>query len=389
MSAARLRVGFIPLVDAAALLLAVDKGFAAQEGVEVDLAREASWSNIRDKLAIGHYDAAHLLAPMAIASTLGLQHVRAPLIAPYNLALNGNAITVSHALRAKLEYAAEGDLADPAVSARALAKVVRAGDVRGDEPLTFGMTFPFSTHNYQLRYWMGHGGIDPDEDLRLIVLPPPYMVESLARGQVDGFCVGAPWNTVAADAGVGKILHMGYEIFHPAPEKTLAVRAALAAQEPALVKALIRACLNAADFIARPENRDEVASILSRPDRVGVEQSIIRRVLDGKLRGAATTDGVATPNYLMIGERVCGRPAPFQAAWLYAQMLRWRQARFSREQLNIAEHIFDPALFDAAALPQQQAAAAQPIRSFEGPCFEPADIAGYLASFGVGARQGA
>src|SRR5262249_5972971 len=197
-----LHIGFIPLVDAAALIVAVDKGFAAAEGLDVTLAREVSWSNVRDKLNIGLFDAAHLLAPVAIASSLGIAHVKVPILAPFNLGLNGNAITVSQALYAAITGELEGDPFDPLATAQALARVVAGGWKGGHEPLTFAMTFPFSTHNYQLRFWMAAGGVDPDEDVRLVVLPPPYMVDSLVSGHVDGFCVGAPWNSVAVDHGV-------------------------------------------------------------------------------------------------------------------------------------------------------------------------------------------
>ena len=125
------------------------------------------------------------------------------------------------------QSAADGDIADPMVSARRLRAWSRTRKARGEEPLTFGMTFPFSTHNYQLRFWMAAGGVDPDEDVRLVVLPPPYMVESLANGHVDAFCVGAPWNSVAVDLGIGHILHFVSEILARAAEKVLAVRAAL------------------------------------------------------------------------------------------------------------------------------------------------------------------
>ncbi|MBO0758628.1 MAG: ABC transporter substrate-binding protein, partial [Bradyrhizobiaceae bacterium] len=169
--AGRLRIGFIPLVDAAALIIAVDKGFAAAEGLEVELVREVSWSNVRDKLNIGLFDAAHLLAPIAIASSLGIGHVRVPIVAPLVLGVNGNAITVSPPLYAAIAEAADGDIADPMVSARALARVVAARKAKHLEPLAFGMTFPFSTHNYHLRFWMAAGGVDPDDDVRLVVLP--------------------------------------------------------------------------------------------------------------------------------------------------------------------------------------------------------------------------
>ena len=252
MSNTRLRIGFIPLVDAVTLIVAVDNGFAKTEGLSVELVREVSWSNVRDKLNIGLFDAAHLLSPVVIASSLGIGHVRVPLIAPFNLGLNGNAITVSPKLYAALAARADGNLSDPAVSARALAREVAERNATGGEPITFGMTFPFSNHNYQLRFWMAAGGIDPDEDVRLVVLPPPYMVESLASGHVDGFCVGAPWNSVAVESGVGRILHFGSEIIARASEKVLAVRERWANDNPEPLRALIRALAHANQYADNP-----------------------------------------------------------------------------------------------------------------------------------------
>jgi two-component system, oxyanion-binding sensor len=382
---APLRIGFIPLVDAASLIIAVDKGFAASEGLEIELAREVSWSNIRDKLVVGHYDAAHLLAPMAVASTLGLQHVKAPIAATFNLALNGNAITVSRPLLSALEAAADDDLTDPNASARALARIIREREGLGQEPLTFGMTFPFSMHNYALRYWMAEGGIDPDEDLRLIVLPPPYMVDSLARGQVDGFCVGAPWNLVAVNSGVGEILHLGCQIFRHAPEKTLAFGQGFVDRDPATVKAVIRACLKAADFVNAKENRNEVAAILARPDRIAVDADTIKRTLEGSLGRRKEGEDQVSDSYLIIGDRRTGRPDPGHAAWLYAQMLRWKQARFSTQALREAERVFSCDIFDAAALSVEQGDAVE-IGAFAGADLASDDIESYLASFSIGSK---
>src|SRR5262249_58485374 len=138
-----------------------------------------------------------------------------------------------------LSDATDGDLTDPNVSARVLSRIVSERKARGLEPLNFGMTFPFSHHNYQLRYWMASGGVDPDEDVRLVVLPPPYMVESLASKQVDVFCVGAPWNSVAVDLGVGNILHFGREIMTRVSEKVFALREQWAEENPDLVCRLL------------------------------------------------------------------------------------------------------------------------------------------------------
>jgi ABC-type nitrate/sulfonate/bicarbonate transport system substrate-binding protein len=377
-----LRIGFIPLVDAAALIVAADKGFAAAEGLDVTLVREVSWSNVRDKLNIGLFDAAHLLAPVAIASSLGLGHVKVPIAAPFNLGLNGNAITVSPALHAALMEEIDGDRFDPMATSRALARVVAKRKKSGAEPLTFGMTFPFSTHNYQLRFWMAAGGVDPDEDVQLVVLPPPYMVDSLANGHVDAFCVGAPWNSVAVDLGIGHILHFVADILLSAVEKVLAVRQAWSEQHPELVTALVRAHLRAAEFIEQPANRAEVARILSSPERIGVDAGVVQRTLDGRLKIAPDGTMRESNRYLLVGREAAARPDPVQAAWLYAQMVRWGQTPLRPDALKTAMAVFRPDLYDAAT--GRAAGTVNAIGAFAGPPFDPNDVAGHLAAFKIG-----
>lgn len=382
----KLRIGFIPLADAAALIVAVDKGFTAQEGLDVDLVREVSWSNVRDKLNIGLFDAAHLIAPVAIASSLGIGHVKVPIVAPFGLGVNGNAITVTPALHAAIADAADGNVLDPMVSARALARVVAGRKQRGQDPLTFGMTFPFSTHNYHLRFWMAAGGVDPDEDVRLVVLPPPYMVESLANGHVDGFCVGAPWNSVAVDLGIGVILHFVSEILARAAEKLLAVRRQWSEENPQTLLNLVRAHQRAAAFIEEPRNREEVADILAAPGRIGVAAEVIRRTLDGRLKVAPDGALRTSDRYLLVGRQGAARPDPVQAAWLYAQMVRWGQAPLSIENLAAAQAVVRPDLYDAALEgpgPKTLGEPADGIGAFTGPMFDPSDIAGHLAAWNI------
>ena len=380
-----LHIGFIPLVDAAALIVAVDKGFTAAEGLDVTLVREVSWSNVRDKLNIGLFDAAHLLAPVAIASSLGLGHVKVPIVAPFNLGLNGNAITVSPPLHAAIMAEIDGDRFDPMVTALALSRVVAKRRKSGAKPLTFAMTFPFSTHNYQLRFWMAAGGVDPDEDVRLVVLPPPYMVDSLASGHVDAFCVGAPWNSVAVDLGVGHILHFVSDILVRAAEKVLAIRQNWSERNPEVLAALIRAASRATEFIEQPQNRAETARMLAQPDRVGVDTEVIRRSLDGHLKISPDGTMRKSSRYLLVGREGAGRPDPVQAAWLYAQMARWGQTSTSPEALKTAMAVFRPDLYDAALgrRGDTDQAAFGSIGAFAGPAFDPADLAGYLGSFSV------
>jgi NitT/TauT family transport system ATP-binding protein len=375
----KLRIGYIPLVDAAALLVAVDLGFAAMEGLSIELVREVSWSNVRDKLNIGLFDAAHLLSPVAIASSLGLGHVRVPIVVPFILGVNGNAITVSPGLFAALSSAADGDLTDPRVSSRALARLVSERKKRGLEPLTFGMTFPFSHHNYQLRFWMAAGGTDPDEDVRLVVLPPPYMVESLASGHVDGFCVGAPWNSVAVDSDVGRILHFGCEIMANVSEKVLAVRQRWAEDNRDTLSALVRALARAGKFVDDRNNYFAVAEVVTR--RIGVAPELVVRTLSGNLKVAPGDAISRSDRYIVVGREGASCPDPVQAAWAYAQIVRWAQAPLSEDLRAAAENVFRADLYDAALgrkVEMRVPAARDRIGAFAGPGFDARDIAGYL-----------
>ena len=376
-----LQIGFIPLIDAAALIVAVEKGFTHAEGLDVQLVREVSWSNVRDKLNIGLFDAAHILAPVPVASSLGLGHIKVPIVVPLTLNLNGNAITVSAALHAAITAEIDGDPLDPMATARALSRVVATRRRSGGEPLNFGMTFPFSTHNYQLRFWMAAGGVDPDEDVRLVVLPPPFMVDSIAGGQIDGFCVGAPWNSIAVDRGVGRILHFGSDIMRRAAEKVLAVREQWAEKNPQTLATLVRTLVHAAEFAEAPDNRDEVARILAKPEYIGVDASVILRTLEGRLKIAVDGTIREGDHYLLLAKEDTSSPDPLQAAWLYAQMVRWRQTKMSPQALKAAQDVFRPDLYEAAfgraGKPQ---AVSEAIGAFAGPVFDPANLEAYFAA---------
>jgi NitT/TauT family transport system ATP-binding protein len=384
-----LRVGFIPLVDAAVLIAAADRGFAAEEGLALDLVREVSWSNVRDKLKLGHFDAAHILAPLPIAETLGLDYARVPLTVPFTLNLNGNSIIVNTETAAALAGHADGDLTDPAVSGAALKRLIAARRQAGLDPLTFGMTFPVSTHNYILRFWMAAAGVDPDQDVRLVVLPPPYMVDSLQSGHVQGFCVGAPWPSVAVRAGLGHILHMGTDILETCPEKVLAVRAEWAEEKSETLLRFVRALVRAAAWCAASENRAELACLLAAPARVAVEPEVILRILEGRLQVDASGRIRENPRYLVIESNSASRPDPRHALWLYAQMLRWGQATYDPADTAVVTRVFRPDLFDAALRSMTAPPAVEDgIGAFAGPAFDSTDVPGHLAAWSIGARIG-
>ncbi|MFC3690891.1 CmpA/NrtA family ABC transporter substrate-binding protein [Chenggangzhangella methanolivorans] len=346
MSLDTVKVGFIPLVDAAIPIMAADVGFAAAEGVRIELTREVSWSNIRDRLVLGHFDAAHLLAPLAIATSLGLGPIRERLSAPMALNLNGNAITLSLPLYDELVRHLDADLADPRATARAFAALVRTRRANGEFAPTLGMTFPFSTHNYLLRLWLASAGLEPDVDVRLAVVPPPFMVDAIEQGHVEGFCVGAPWNAVAVQLGIGRIVHLGVDLVRSCPEKVLAVRERWLGERPDVAARLLRACHAAARWLSDPTNRWEAAERLAARDRLDVRAEAISRSLEGRMptgRGAETRFDA---DYLLFDRDGETRPDPEHALWLHAQMARWGQA--SAATAEEAAAVYRPDVYDAA-----------------------------------------
>ena len=249
----RLRIGFLPLVDAALLIVAREEGFAEQEGLSLDLVREASWANLRDRLSVGLLDAAQMLAPAAIAATLGLGHLRVPIAAPAMLSLNGASITVSSALFAEMAAAAQGDLAEPKVAAAAFAKVAAARVAGGGAPPVLATVFTYSTHTLLIGAFLRLANLKPESDIPLVVLPPQYTAASLASGQIDGFCAGAPWNAVAVASGAGAIAAFGVDLMPDAPEKLLAMRADDVERRTETAIALTRATLAAAAWAEKAE----------------------------------------------------------------------------------------------------------------------------------------
>lgn len=377
--AVRLRVGFIPLVDCSPLIVAHEKGFAAAEGLALDLVREASWANIRDRVVLGHFDAAHMLAPMAIAANLGLGHLKTPMITPFVLNKGGNAIAISTAVHDAMAAGGDpGSIHDPAATSRALARAIRARAAAGEAPLTFAMVYPFSGQNYEIRYWLAAAGVHPDRDVRLVVVPPPFMVDALKTGQVDGFCVGAPWPSLAVEHGMGHLVATKQAIWPSSPEKVVGLRESFAARNPDLVARLVRALDRAAAWADTDENRPELAAILARPDYLGVEADIVLRGLTGHLVTAPGEAPAVVDDYLTFHRNATNLPDRSHALWLAGQMLRWRQTADAGHAAEAARRAFRPDLY-CAALGLPEAPSGGAFRMFDGETFDPADPGAHLA----------
>ncbi|MBV9994470.1 MAG: ABC transporter substrate-binding protein [Caulobacteraceae bacterium] len=395
----QVRLGFIALSDCAPLAVAEARGLFAAEGLEVTLSREPSWANVRDRLAAGLLDGAHMLAPMAVAQSLGLGGEGTPMRVPLALNLNGSAITVSRAVAAALRAIDPDGMARRPRSASSLRRLIEQRRRHRAGPLTFAVVFPYSIHNYELRYWLAAGGVDPDRDVRLIIVPPARMVEKLSSGEIDGFCVGAPWNGLAAQRGLGEILLHAAEWWGAGPDKVFGVTRAWAEAHPETLRALVRALLRAAAWADDANNRPELAALLARPEYVGAPEAALRlSLLGGAELGADGAD------YLVFHRYAASFPWRSHAAWFLSQMIRWGQAPRDADFAAAAE-VYDPSLLRAAAAdlglaaplidakpegahaaPWRLAEATAPIAmaadSFvDGKVFDPADPLAYLDAF--------
>jgi two-component system, oxyanion-binding sensor len=371
----RIVAGFVPLVDCAVLAVARELGFAEQHGLTLELKKEPSWASLRDHLNLKYVDCAHALAPLPIASALGVGHVRVECVVPFVLGRGGNAITVARQVFDEMCTAAGTTLRpEPKTTGAALAQVVRK---RGT-PLTLGMVFPFSTHNFDLRYWLAAAGIHPDQDVRLVAIPPPLMVESLRAGHIDGFCVGEPWNSLAVAEGIGRIVATKSQLVPHGVEKVLAVPRTLT-ENGTLLGALLRALAAAAAWADDRTNSGELAKLLAMPEYLSVPAELIEDALRGRL---ALGDGnrLDDPDFMYFGRHGGGAPREDEALWLYAQMVRWGQLPPSETSRRVAAHVFRRDLYGAHVGP---VGAAPPPQSFDGVPFDATDVDAYLARLAI------
>lgn len=341
----KLTIGFVPLVDACLPILAAEHGFAADEGLELDFLRDVSWATVLDRLLYGHSDAAHLVAPLAIATSLGRGRPAQPLAAPFVLGLNGNAITLSVDLAEKVSQ--DKGLGDPRKVGEALKAEADKARTAGQR-LRFGVVHRYSSHNYMLRYWLAACGIRPDEDVEIITVPPPFSVDALEAGEIDGSCVGEPWNSIAVDRGVGRIVLATAQIWRRGVEKVLAMREARLEERRPAVEALIRAMRKAGAHFIDPANWEENARILARAEYCNASPELVLRAISDKLIIAKGEPEISYSDFMFQHREAANFPWVSQAAWLYSQMIRWDRLEYDPEQAEKARKVFRPDVYRAA-----------------------------------------
>jgi two-component system, oxyanion-binding sensor len=342
------RVGFLPLVDAALPILARELGFAEEEGLALDLVRDMSWATVLDRLLYGHSDAAHLVAPLAIATSLGLGRPAVPLSVPFVLGLNGNDVTLRPELALQVTtVGSPGDLKEIGRRLAALALTKKAAGT----PLRLGVVHRYSSHNYMLRYWLMACGIDPNHDVQIVTIAPPFSADALEACEVDGICVGAPWNSVAVERGVGVVIGTTSQIWRRGVEKVLAMKTARMEDEPELTQRLIRSMYNAGVAFVDPERADQITEILARTEYLDGSTTAIRRVVQDHVLFAQGTDSVHVPDFMFQHREAANFPWASQAAWLYAQMCAAGHATPDSDDYALAQGVFRPDIYRAALRP--------------------------------------
>ena len=301
----RVDVGFVPLVDAAPVLIAREMGFDSDEGIDLLPLPQPSWAALRDLLMLEHLDAAHMLAPLPVALRLGLGGTRAEIDVLAVLSLNGSTIGVGTASADRMRTTGWSGFG---AAARETA-IALAGSGPGSAPPRIGVPFPISTHALLLGYLHERSGLAPPT---LVSVPPPRMVEALEAGAVDAFSVGEPWGSAAVEAGAGEIVLPGCAVWEAAPEKVLAVRKQA---DPGLSAALIRATARAGRWLAEPRNLALAGDILAA--RVpGLPVEVIDRALAGHIVPRSGASAVEVPSFLRFGGQALHFPWRSQGAWI-------------------------------------------------------------------------
>ena len=329
-----LHLAYVPLLDAAPLIVADALGFAEEEGLHLSLTAAPSWANLRDMLVSGHVDAAQMLAPLPVAMALGLTRTPDRLEALSLLNLNGNVIGVSQALANQMRASGYAfDFTDAAQAGKALLAATT-------QILRIGVPFAFSMHAELLHYWLDAA---PDKyDIRTI--PPPRMAEALAAGEIDAFCVGEPWGSVAVDRGVGTLLLPGSAIWAAAPEKVLATRAGWAEAEPDLTGRLLRAVWRAGRWLGQPENHMMAAEVLAAPGRLAVPPDLIERAMTGRMVISPSGDERLTPGLIEFFAGAASFPWRSQAAWIGSRLAH-RYALDPVKSVEMASAVFRTDLY--------------------------------------------
>jgi nitrate/nitrite transport system substrate-binding protein len=373
-----LKFGMIALTDCSPIVIAHEKGLFKKYGINSTVSKGASWAAIRDSLSNGDIQATHMLTGMPIASTMGLLgSPKKPMVIPWMINRNGQSISLSNAFKGKVQ-------GDP----KALKPLAMEAKAKGT-PLTFAMTFPPGTHAMWVRYWLGAGGINPDKDVSLIVVPPAQMVANMKVGKMDGFCVGEPWNARIIADGIGYTATNTQDIWKDHPEKVCAFTAEFADKNPKTVKAVLKALNEASVWLDDLKNRPEQARIVSKATYINCPPETIL----GRLQGHYDLgDGrrKEDPSYMIFSSRNCNFPQPKYVVWWLTQFRRWGMLPAAPDYAGIAKQVMRTDLYTEAMKEighKHGGLDDKPVTLFDGVTFDPKKPEAYVGQFEINSLE--
>jgi nitrate/nitrite transport system substrate-binding protein len=375
-----MKFGIIALTDCSPIVIAHEKGLFKKYGINSEIVKPANWAAVRDALANGDVQATHMLIGMPIASTMGLGGGNSvPMVIPWLLNRNGQAITLKADLIGKVA-------GDP----KALKPFVDAA-VAGGKKMTFAMTFPPGTHAMWIRYYLAAGGIHPDRDVNLITIPPPQMVANMKAGQMDGFCVGEPWNARSIVEEVGFTSVTTQEIWKDHPEKVCAFTQEFAEKNPKSVKACLKALHEASVWLDDMANRTTHCEIVSRDAYIKCPPDAILGRLKGELDygdGRKKQD----EHYMIFSKRNCNYPQPAYGKWWLTQFRRWGMVSGAPDYEGVTKQVFRTDIYEEAMAELGYKHGGRDDSSWtmiDGKSFDPkGDLEAYAKSFPVHAIKG-
>jgi nitrate/nitrite transport system substrate-binding protein len=361
-----IKLGFIKLTDMAPLAVAAEKGFFEDEGLFVKLEPQANWKVLLDRVISGELDGAHMLAGQPLGATIGFG-TQAHVVTAFSMDLNGNATTVSNDVWEKMKPHVPKDAAGKPVhpiKADALKPVIAEYRAAG-KPFNMGMVFPVSTHNYELRYWLAAGGVNPGlyspenvngqigADALLSVTPPPQMPATMEAGTIYGYSVGEPWNQAAVFKGIGVPVVTDQQIANNNPEKVFGVTNDFAEKYPNTHLAIVKALIRAGQWLDENNNanRNEAVKILAKGEYVGADAKVIANSMTGAFE-FEKGDKRPAPDFNVFFRYYATYPYYSDAVWYLTQMRRWGQIADAKPDAwyaDTAKKVYKPEIYLQAA----------------------------------------
>lgn len=307
----QLKIGFIPITCATPLIMSKPMGFYEKYGLEVELVKMSSWAEVRDSAIAGELDAYHMLSPMPLVISLGLDSIKFPIKLASIENINGSALTVAVKYKNQVKTAA---------------------DLKG---FTIAVPLIYSMQNLLLRYYLAAEGINPDQDVKLVVLSPLDMLTQLANGEIDAMFVAEPFNQKAVTEKLGFIHILSSKIWPGHPCCSLATGQPWIYQYPRTFRALNKAIIDGCNYASKSENRREIAQAIAAPEYLNQPESLVQAVLTGNFE-----DGLGNTN--IVRDRIDFDPYPWKSFsyWITTQFQRWNLMPSNVNHEAIADEVF-------------------------------------------------